>query len=137
MRPAIGRRAAAGVVLVGTGLAGLGLAGCGGSDDEPEGDPLPAEAAAILTASAQAMGDVTSVRFTLTRSGAPVYIDTFESLALESVDGRFAAPASADARADGRGRRIAQDQARRDRHRRHDLAVEPGDRRLRTASDRL
>ena len=96
MRSAIRRRAAAGAVLVGTGLAGLGLAGCGGSD-EPEGDPLPAEAAAILAASAQAMGDVTSVRFTLNRSGAPVYIDTFESLALDSVDGRFAAPASADA----------------------------------------
>ena len=58
---------------------------------------MPAESAAILTASAQAMGDVTSVRFTLARSGAPVYIDTFESLALDSVDGRFAAPASADA----------------------------------------
>jgi hypothetical protein len=96
MTSAIRRRAAAGAVLVGAGLAGLGLAGCGGSD-EPEGDPLPAEAAAILTASAQAMGDVTSVRFGLTRSGAPVYIDTFESLALDSVDGRFAAPAKADA----------------------------------------
>jgi lipoprotein LprG len=83
-------------VVVGTGLAGLGFAGCGGSD-EPEGDPLPAEAAAILAASAQAMGDVTSVRFTLNRAGAPVYIDTFESLALESVDGRFTAPAAADA----------------------------------------
>ncbi len=97
MRPAIGRMVAAGIVLVGTGLAGLGLAGCGGSDDEPEGDPLPAEAGAVLAASAESMGDVTSVRFTLSRSGAPVYIDTFESLALELVDGRFAAPASADA----------------------------------------
>jgi lipoprotein LprG len=96
MSSAIGRKATASALLVGTGLAGLGLAGCGGSD-EPEGDPLPAESAAILDASAQAMGDVTSVRFTLTRSGAPVYIDTFESLALESADGRFAAPGSSDA----------------------------------------
>jgi lipoprotein LprG len=37
------------------------------------------------------------VRFTLTHSGAPVYIDTFESLALESVDGQYAAPARAQA----------------------------------------
>ena len=93
MRSPCWRKAAAGAVLVGTGL---GLAACGGSD-EPEGDPLPADAGAVLAASAEAMGDVTSVRFTLNRSGAPVYIDTFESLALESVDGRFAAPAAADA----------------------------------------
>ena len=96
MTSAIGRRAATAAALAGFGLAALGLAGCGGSD-EPEGDPLPAEAEAILIASSQAMGDVTSVRFTLTHSGAPVYIDTFESLSLESVDGRFAAPASAEA----------------------------------------
>jgi lipoprotein LprG len=85
-----------GALLIGSGAAGLAMAGCGGSD-EPEGDPLPAESTAILTASAQAMGDVTSVRFTLTRSGAPVFIDTFDSLALDSVDGQFAAPASAKA----------------------------------------
>ena len=83
-----------GVLLVGSaGLAGIG---CGGSD-EPEGDPIQAEVGAIRTASAQAMGDVTNARFNLTRSGAPVYIDTYESLALDEVDGRFATPASADA----------------------------------------
>ena len=96
MRSAIRHQATASALLVGAAVAGLALGACGGSD-EPEGDPLPAESVAILTASAKAMGDVTSVRFTLTRSGAPVYIDTFESLALESVDGRFAAPRSADA----------------------------------------
>ena len=94
MRSATRGNAFAVALLVGSGVAGL--AGCGGSD-EPEGDPLPAESTAILTASARAMGDVTSVRFTLTRSGAPVFIDTFESLALDSVDGQFAAPASAKA----------------------------------------
>ena len=83
-----------GALLVGS--AALAATGCGGSD-EPEGDPLPAEVGAILGASARAMGDVTSTRFTLTRAGAPVYIDTYESLALDAVDGRFAAPASADA----------------------------------------
>ena len=86
-------RALAGAILGGIAVAAVG---CGGSD-EPEGDPLPAEPRAIVTASAEAMGDVTSVRFTLERSGAPVFIDTFESLALEAVDGRFAAPSSADA----------------------------------------
>ncbi len=96
MRSATRRTAIVGALLVGSCVVGLALTGCGGSD-EPEGDPLPAEPTAILTASALAMGDVTSVRFMLTRSGAPVFIDTFESLALDSVDGRFAAPASADA----------------------------------------
>jgi hypothetical protein len=96
MRSAIQHQTAGRALLFCAAVVGLALGACGGSD-EPEGDPLPAESAAILRASAQAMGDVTSVRFTLTRSGAPVYIDTFESLALESVDGRFAAPRSADA----------------------------------------
>jgi hypothetical protein len=69
---------------------------CGG-DGEPEGDPLPADATAILDASSEAMGDVTSVRFDLRRSGADVYIDQFESLALDKIKGRFSAPSSADA----------------------------------------
>ncbi len=71
-------------------------AACGG-DAEPEGDPLPADAATILDASAAAMGTVTSVRFDLERSGAAVYIDQFESLALDKITGRFSAPGSADA----------------------------------------
>jgi hypothetical protein len=69
---------------------------CGG-DAEPEGDPLPADATAILDASSEAMGDVTSVRFDLRRSGADVYIDQFESLAVDKIKGRFSAPSSADA----------------------------------------
>ena len=73
----------------------LGTA-CGG-DAEPEGDPLPAEATTILNASSVAMADVTSVRFDLKRSGADVYIDQFESLALDKIKGRFSAPSSADA----------------------------------------
>ena len=73
----------------------LGTA-CGG-DAEPEGDPLPAEATTILNASSAAMGEVTSVRFDLRRSGADVYIDQFESLALDKIKGRFSAPSSADA----------------------------------------
>jgi len=74
----------------------LAIVGCG-DDAEPEGEPLPADAETIIAASAEAMGEVTSVRFELERSGAPVYIDTFESLALEKIVGRFSAPSSADA----------------------------------------
>ncbi|MGH9134319.1 MAG: LppX_LprAFG lipoprotein [Ilumatobacteraceae bacterium] len=96
MRSAMGRKARGAALLLGCGAAVLALIGCGGSD-EPGGEPLPAETAAIISASAQAMGDVTSVRFTLTRSGAPVFIDEFETLALETVDGRYSAPGSADA----------------------------------------
>jgi LppX_LprAFG lipoprotein len=73
----------------------LGTA-CGG-DGEPEGEPLPAEATAILEASSVSMGDVTSVRFALQRSGADVFIDEFESIALDKLKGRFSAPDKADA----------------------------------------
>lgn len=69
---------------------------CGG-DAEPEGDPLPEDASAILDASSEAMSDVTSVRFDLRRSGADVYIDQFESIALDKIKGRFSAPGGADA----------------------------------------
>ncbi len=75
---------------------GLLGAACG-SDAKPEGDPLPADAVTILDASSAAMGVVTSVRFDLQRSGAAVYIDQFESLALDKITGRFSAPGSADA----------------------------------------
>ena len=77
-------------------VCGLVVAGCGG-DSEPEGEPLPAEANAILDASSAAMAKVTSVRFELERSGAVVFIDEFESLALDKVKGRFSAPDKADA----------------------------------------
>jgi hypothetical protein len=82
------------VMVVACGLAAI--AGCG-DDAEPEGEPLPADAAVVLAASSDAMGQVTSVRFELERSGAVVYIDTFESLGLEKVVGRYSAPSSADA----------------------------------------
>ena len=77
-------------------VCGILGAACGG-DAEPEGDPLPSDAATILDASSAAMRAVTSVRFDLKRSGADVYIDQFESLALDKITGRFSAPASADA----------------------------------------
>jgi hypothetical protein len=79
------------------GLAcGLLVAGCGGGS-EPEGEPLPAEANSILDASSTGMAKVTSVRFAVERSGAAVFIDEFESLALDKLKGRFSAPDRADA----------------------------------------
>jgi len=43
------------------------------------------------------MGNVSSVRFQLTRTGAPVYIDQVESISLDELEGRFTLPGSADA----------------------------------------
>ena len=73
------------------------LAACGGDDAEPEGDPLPAEVDTVLAAAATAMGDVTSVRFRLERSGAPIFIDEFDKIRLDELEGRYKAPSSADA----------------------------------------
>ncbi len=77
-------------------------AACGGGDgaEEPTGPTLPADANAIVTASAAAMGDVMSVRFDLRRDGAPVYIDQFESIAIDRVVGEFTVPQSAQAALD-------------------------------------
>ena len=43
------------------------------------------------------MGDVTSVRFGLEPSGAPIFIDSADAIALDSLVGRFNVPGSADA----------------------------------------
>ena len=77
-------------------LAALMLtAGCGGEDlGGPKMEPM---VETIVPAAAAAMGEVTSVRFDLERSGAVVYIDTVDSLSLDTLAGRFAAPHSADA----------------------------------------
>ncbi|WP_040494935.1 LppX_LprAFG lipoprotein [Ilumatobacter nonamiensis] len=75
------------------------LAACGGdsSESEPTEPTIPPDAQAIVDASAVAMGDTESVRFELRRSGAPVYIDQVEQLALNSVIGQFEVPGSAQA----------------------------------------
>jgi lipoprotein LprG len=78
-------------------LLASAAASCGGDDAEPEGEPLPAEAGTVLAAASTSMGAVTSVRFHLERSGAPVFIDEFDSIQLDEVDGRYEAPSSADA----------------------------------------
>ena len=61
------------------------------------GPRLPADAETLIDRSALAMAAVQSVRFDVERSGDPVYIDTVESIELDAVVGRFAAPADADA----------------------------------------
>ena len=71
------------------------LAACGGED--LGGEKLPTNAVGLQTASAEAMGSVTSVQFGLVRTGAPVFIDQIESIALDALDGRFQAPGSAEA----------------------------------------
>jgi lipoprotein LprG len=80
----------------------LTLGACGGSsaDAEPTGPTLPADASQILAASAVAMGDVTSVRFELARTGERVYIDQFASIAIDKIVGEFTVPQSAQAALD-------------------------------------
>jgi LppX_LprAFG lipoprotein len=68
-----------------------------GSEATKEGTPLRADAETIIEAAATAMGSTTSVHFELKRSGAAVYIDQFESLALEKIVGRYSGPSSVDA----------------------------------------
>lgn len=79
-------------------LAALTIAGsaCGG-DSEPAADELDAEIATLLTASAEAMGSVDTVRFEIERGGVPVYIDTTGTLEFKDAVGRFVAPQAADA----------------------------------------
>ncbi len=65
------------------------------SDDavaDPNADP-----SAIVAAAAEAMRAVTSVEFELQRTGAPVFIDQFESIALNELHGQFTVPSKAQA----------------------------------------
>lgn len=82
-----------GVVFMGF-VALASMSGCsrGSSTAAVESDP-----AAMQPAAAEAMGDVQSVRFALERTGAPVYIDTAGTLALDRLEGRFQVPSNADA----------------------------------------
>lgn len=76
----------------------LAISACGGSGEaEPTAPTIPADATAIVDASARAMGATTSVRFELRREGAPVFIDEFEKLTLNSAIGEFTVPRSARA----------------------------------------
>ena len=61
------------------------------------GTTLAPDVDTILTASAEVMGDIDYVRFTIERGGAPIYIDPADALAFEDAEGRFEGPSSADA----------------------------------------
>lgn len=65
-------------------------------DDGAVADP-DADIARVVADAAVAMAGVTSVEFDLDRSGAPIYIDEFESLALDSLFGQFTIPTRARA----------------------------------------
>ncbi|MCB0966554.1 MAG: LppX_LprAFG lipoprotein [Ilumatobacter sp.] len=65
-------------------------------DDGAVADP-DADVDEVVAAAAEAMGEVTSVEFRLDRDGAPIYIDEFESLALDSLIGQFTVPNQARA----------------------------------------
>lgn len=82
---------------------GSGGSGDGGSaddgidlDDGVAADP-DADPAIVAADAAAAMGEVISVEFRLERDGAPVFIDQFESLALDGLIGQFTVPGRAQA----------------------------------------
>jgi lipoprotein LprG len=68
-------------------------------NDGAVADP-DADAAQIATAAASAMAGVTSVEFELQRDGAPIFIDEFERIALDSLRGQFSVPGKAQAQLD-------------------------------------
>jgi len=67
----------------------------------PNSDRAVADASAdpaeIVRAAAEAMRAVTSVEFELQRTGAPVFIDQFEAIALDELHGQFTVPSKAQA----------------------------------------
>ncbi len=66
-----------------------------GAVADPEADPTE-----IVADAATAMGAVTSVEFHLTREGAPVFVDQFESIAVDAAIGQFTVPTRAAATLD-------------------------------------
>ncbi len=83
-------------------VALLALGACSsGGDTTPEPDAADklatGDVAALQLTSSEAMAAVESVRFTLERTGAPVFIDPASVIALDLLEGRFIVPGSADA----------------------------------------
>lgn len=83
-------------LLLATLAAVLVLAACSGGEDLG-GPLLELDADALQATSAEVMGEVQSVRFGVERTGAPVFVDGAQSIALDNIDGRFSVPGSADA----------------------------------------
>lgn len=63
--------------------------------NQPDTNPLGGEE--LQAQAAEVMGETESVRFSIERSEAAVYIDQIESISLDSVEGRFTQPSSAEA----------------------------------------
>ncbi len=83
-------------------LISVSVVSCASNDDK---DPpsmvspltLPPDQNSVLSTAATAMGEVETATFTIERSGAPIYIDPLEVIVFIKAEGRFEAPASADA----------------------------------------
>lgn len=116
---AVGALSVAGVAMVGaiataadTGpFAGRpGAAGHSGDGDDGDDRPIEhdddavadpdAEPTDVQAGAAEAMAGVTSVEFTLDLDGHPIFIDQFESIALDGLLGQFTVPRSAQASLD-------------------------------------
>ena len=101
---AVGAAALAMVAMVAAAFGAFRSDGAGASSPEDEqvaddgavADP-DAHATEIVESSADAMAAVTSVEFRLERSGAPIFIDEFERIALDSLRGQFSVPGKAQA----------------------------------------
>lgn len=74
----------------------LFVAACGDGADV-DGERLEADPDVVIQAAAEAMETVESVRFELVRSGAPVFIDDVESIAVDEVTGSVTVPDEAEA----------------------------------------
>lgn len=79
----------AGVVVV-----ALAAAGCSSGDD---GSASPETVDEVLAAASSAMAEVGTAHFTISRSGAEVFIDDGGQFRFDRADGRYARPSSADA----------------------------------------
>lgn len=77
-------------------VGGERVSGAENQDDGEVADPS-ATVEEITSQSAAAMGAVTSVEFRLSATGAPIYIDQFDRIALTSMHGQFAVPGRAQA----------------------------------------
>lgn len=58
---------------------------------------IPPDVQTILDVSAEAMGSIDSVQFTISRAGALVSIDSAGTLVFDSAEGRYGTPGAADA----------------------------------------
>ena len=84
-------------LLVAVLLAAAAIAvGCSG-DDQTGAASVEPPVDEVLAASAEAMAGVETVRFDIVRSGAPVFVDPAESIAVDAVTGTVEVPDRAEA----------------------------------------